>query len=757
METRSNQKAKQGFVLLTHNHLSVCSVQLSLRTDEAPSGRRFVAVALGADRAFLETSSSQMDYRSSSSVSWKSRIPGFIRNGHRRPLTQEAGGGSRLGHDLDTRQDSDRERSASKKSVTMAPTSRYMTSRRLYTARKPLVTGERQISILKNPLTQECSERVDMCSTDNYQKEVEGVTSKLSHTFTSESTSVPRFITSSPSASREDLYASLSLSDLRLSSFLEEPDLSSVPSANRNERRSLSSPPVGDFSLTVPLSPKWSSTQRTSFSHSYSSQTRPSQKTHANISEQGKDSLLKTGSSLSHKDYSSEPKRRSNYQSNYWACAIPSSLPPSSDRRSPNWDPDKEYQTLLDYTYPLRPNMDITRSSSKSRSLLQTDPFFQDSGIELDRFCSSSSLSCLDQTLAGIRHTRGSPASGQRLTESQSLNLRELSHSKSSEGRLSSSLFSSLDQVGLSVESLDCEGKQTFPHRKPGISSTSRSAPTFLRSTRLLPHHGSFGELDEEFLRLPEQLHELQDLSLQIKDLTAQMNQPFNTSWESLERESTSGIYSAAQVEQPAAEPTVSALQEEQDMVGCRRDKLSEKLKGLGDRVQMISSEVNRGSLREVGTIIDQLSGATLSELQRMTGNNQGENETKESLLQNIQAFCSNLEELIQWLYKVVEKMEVLSPPAVDIDSVKASLTDYKSFQKEIQAHQPLTASVLQTGEMLLCCMNSASPFLKETLVLIERQSRVLETHSEHLFSSILSAMDCLTEPHSQDNTERTS
>ncbi len=34
----------------------------------------------------------------------------------------------------------------------------------------------------------------------------------------------------------------------------------------------------------------------------------------------------------------------------------------------------------------------------------------------------------------------------------------------------------------------------------------------------------------------------------------------------------------------------------------------------------------------------------------------------------------------------------------------------FQSFQEEVQAHKPLTADVLQTGELLLHCMNSASP-----------------------------------------------
>ncbi|KAI4874645.1 hypothetical protein NFI96_031135 [Prochilodus magdalenae] len=692
---------------------------------------------------------------------WKSRIPAFIQSQHTRSLIQETGDRTRPPHGQDAK-DSDRERSASKKTVTMAPTSRYMTSRRLYTARKPLITAERQISILKNPLTQECSETVHMSSMENLQKDMEGMVYKPSDTYTSESFSIPGVIASSPSSSREDLSASLSLSDLRLFSSHEEPDFSSVTSTSRNERRSLSSPPLDDLNLTVPLIPKWSSTQRT-FSHSYTSQTRPSLKTKTRVFEPRKDSLFKSGSSQSfNKDYSSRLKPMSTHQANYWACAIPSSLPPSPDRRSPSWNPDKEYQALLDYTYPLRPNMGNSWSSSESRSLLQTDPLLEDSGIELDRFCSSSSISYMDQSFSGIRRARSGPISGQRSSGLQCLNPRELPHSKASDGRLSSSLYSSLDQVGLSVESLDGEAKQNFHYRKFDVFSTSRSAPSFIRSTRILPQPGWLGELDEEFLRLPDQLHELQDLSHQLRDITAQMTQPVSKSWESLEKESVSGTYTAAQVQQQVAE--VSAVQgenSEMDETDHRsvlkgpqqREKFSEQLKGLGARVQKISRELNKGSLREVEAIIDQLSGTSLSEFQR-TGTNQAGQETKASLLQHIQAFCSNLEELIQWLYKVVEKMEILSPPTVDIESVKASLADYKSFQKEIQAHQPLTASVLQTGEMLLCCMNSASPFLKETLMLIERQSRVLETHSEHLFSSILSAMDCLTEPSSQDDPE---
>ncbi|KTF94403.1 hypothetical protein cypCar_00006208 [Cyprinus carpio] len=145
----------------------------------------------------------------------------------------------------------------------------------------------------------------------------------------------------------------------------------------------------------------------------------------------------------------------------------------------------------------------------------------------------------------------------------------------------------------------------------------------------------------------------------------------------------------------------------------------------------MINQDMNRRNLREVEAVMDQLSRLSMSELQRTIQTDQNENETKETLMQHIQAFCSNLEKLIQWLHMVVEKVEVLSPPMVDLMSVKASLADYK-----------------------VCKLHYHSKFgviLKDTLVLIERQSHTLKTHSENLFSSILSAMDCLTDPGSEE------
>lgn len=693
-------------------------------------------MALGVDKALSDTSS-QMENKSY--VRWKTRIPEVICSGHSKPFSQVAVERTRPAN-VQGAKDSDKERSGCKKTVTMAPVSRYMTERSLYTMRKPLLSTQCQTPILKNSSTHEDSERISYKA--NSSKESGKSLPKESFRSI---TRVPPYYKSSPALSREDLDTSMNVSDLRLGSCDED---------------HLSSPPSASLSLTEPPVPKWMSTPRsTSHLPNHTSHfTRKVKKRTGEMVDTGRDSLLNTGSSEFYsKNHQHGLKHMSPYQANYWACAIPNSMPPSPNRKSPSWDPEKEYQALLDYTYPLRPNITGTYGSPDGDLLLQNDPLLQDSGIELDRFCSSSTLSCLDLSHTGNRQGSYSPGTGRKSTEFPALNQLR---SKSSDGIMSSSLYSSLDQAGLSIESLDCDGKPGVHYRKFGIFSPFRSVPTFISSTHVLPRPNSQDDLDEEFLRLPEHLQELQVLSQQLRDISDQMSQPVITSWESLESEITSLRSPTVQVGKH--EPLVEERGDED--IEAERGSVSEipltpedhleKAKEPAARIQMISRDVNRRNLREVEAIMDQLSGLSMSELQRTIQTDQDEYETQESLMQHIQVFCSNLEKLIQWLHKVVEKVDFLSPPMVELESVKASLADYKSFQEEVQAHKPLTADVLQTGEMLLHCMNSASPFLKDTLVLIEKQSHTLETHSEYLFSSILSAMDCLTDPTSEEASE---
>lgn len=113
-------------------------------------------MALGVDKALSDTSS-QMENKSYGR--WKTRIPEFIRSGHSKPLSQKATEKTRPTN-VQGSKDSDKERSGCKKTVTMAPVSRYMTDRSLYTMRKPLISTQCQMPILKNSSTHEDSERV---------------------------------------------------------------------------------------------------------------------------------------------------------------------------------------------------------------------------------------------------------------------------------------------------------------------------------------------------------------------------------------------------------------------------------------------------------------------------------------------------------------------------------------------------------------------------------------------------------------------
>ncbi|XP_070092416.1 centrosomal protein of 68 kDa isoform X8 [Equus przewalskii] len=70
-------------------------------------------------------------------------------------------------------------------------------------------------------------------------------------------------------------------------------------------------------------------------------------------------------------------RRRLSFQAEYWACVLPDSLPPSPDRHSPLWNPNKEYEDLLDYTYPLRPRPQLLKHLD---SHVLADPVLQDSG-----------------------------------------------------------------------------------------------------------------------------------------------------------------------------------------------------------------------------------------------------------------------------------------------------------------------------------------------------------------------------------------
>ncbi|KAM4592199.1 centrosomal protein of 68 kDa isoform 2-T4 [Odontesthes bonariensis] len=457
----------------------------------------------------------------------------------------------------------------------------------------------------------------------------------------------------------------------------------------------------------------------------------------------------------------------SSYQANYWTCAIPNSLPPSPNRHSAGWNPNKEYQALLDYTYPLRPgHVDSVREPKmQGGSLPMTDPNLQDSGIELDQLCSSTSLLGFNFSLSRAVQTQETKQ--ERSTINACYGSSDFQgFTRSSDGLFSSIPLSLTDPIGLSLDSLDHNRDRggTNQHQSAGChhrhhTESSSSSASFIDSTSVLPQAKCVcGEVDEDFRPLPEKLEVMQQLFRQVREVTAKLSQPGRASTGSLDSGTTSILSSFNLLGKRGAEDDnemveIKELQEDKQEGNKRgqrsagqtgNHRVSETVRSnFGAGLEPSRGEPSQSYLREVEDLMERLSGPTLSDSQK---NNQEDQENSYTLMQHIQIFCSHLELLIQQLYTVSQRMEQLATPTVDIDSVKSSLAEYQSFQREVSSRQPITSCVLHAGYRLLSCINNTSPFLRDTLLLIERQSGVLQTSNDQFFSSILSAMDSLTQ-----------
>ncbi|NXT52295.1 CEP68 protein, partial [Pluvianellus socialis] len=445
----------------------------------------------------------------------------------------------------------------------------------------------------------------------------------------------------------------------------------------------------------------------------------------------------------------------SSYQADYWACAIPDSLPPSPDRRSPHWNPNKEYEDLLDYAYPLKPRYKLGK---------MPEPFLHDSGIGLDSFSLSPEGTLRSTSIYGRGgRARGSGENGRRRflasaersstpgpgkrgcsgagSYSEPLPAAKTSFAKSASSRPSGGFAKdvTLESAGPGSSGRPAAGGRSwctrgspFPNSKGQAKSTNRFFPT----TRLLPLRKEW-EDDEEFLSLPPRLRELERLAHFLSDLSLTIRtpghdhrnlpqcsngrQPFSSALAPFgevrdgdERgniEDYAGLWHPCSSQKPSWENTVSCDQ-------IHRDPLWELHLPTGLR--------------------DALDGTYLSE-PRVKGHPK-KSQQSESLAQCVKMFCCQLEELIRWLYHVADITDSWVPPSPDAESLKASLHCCLEFRKDVADHRSLTERVLERGEALLDCMASNSPALKDTLGLIARQSEELETQAEHMYESVLAA-----------------
>uniref|UniRef100_A0A3Q3JKL2 Centrosomal protein 68 n=1 Tax=Monopterus albus TaxID=43700 RepID=A0A3Q3JKL2_MONAL len=540
----------------------------------------------------------------------------------------------------------ERDKGGLQKSVTLAPTSRYLTDRQ-YAIRKPLKTEHTQMNLTRS--------REELAL---------------------ESARVPHRHISPPSASTEDFGSSLALSELMASMCHEEPTYGLHSSGSRSAHLSLPGSSLEDQRLNTPLRSQTTSIvpHPTYITPSQYSRTGKAQFRLGGYEGRGRGETELC--SYGH----SKTDPMSFYQANHWACAIPKALPPSLDRHSAGWDPNREYQALLDYTYPLRPGQ-VTSGSGSSElqedSLLQTS--LQDSGIEVEHLCSSTILTGLDFSVdsSGRTRERTPVGSGHRSPDLPPI-------TRSSHGLPSSTPLSPTKPVGLSMDSLDLGkhrgGLKRVGHRHQPHALSFSTSTAFIRTTSVFPQSRcAFGEVDEEFWSLPEQLVELHLLSRQV---------------------STISLFTSC---------SSAAFHKGSEAV----------TRGSGAWVEPVGGGLSLSSLREVEALVEQLCGPALPGSQ----SRQDDEEQCNSLMQHIQVFCSHLEQLIQQLYTMLEKMELLAVPAVDTDGVKSSLAEYQSLQRDVSSHQPQTSCVLHTGKLLLNCINTMSPRQSVTSNIIHKMS----------------------------------
>uniref|UniRef100_A0A8C3KC61 Centrosomal protein 68 n=1 Tax=Calidris pygmaea TaxID=425635 RepID=A0A8C3KC61_9CHAR len=428
-------------------------------------------------------------------------------------------------------------------------------------------------------------------------------------------------------------------------------------------------------------------------------------------------------------------REMSSYQADYWACAIPDSLPPSPDRRSPHWNPHKEYEDLLDYAYPLKPRYKLGKVP---------EPFLHDSGIGLDSF-SVSPEGTSRSTKNGRRRFVASaarsstPGPGKRGCSGAGSSYEPLPVAKSASSQPSRGLAEDVtaEPAGLGSPGRPSAGGRSWCSRGspfPNHKGQAKSASRFLPTTRVLPLRKEWEEEedDEEFLSLPPRLRELERLAHFLSDLSLTIRTPGQ------DHRHLPGHSQGRQPLPSASAPLGEAGGRDkrgniEDRPGlwnpCRSRKLSWENPGW-------CGQIRRDSLRGLRLptgLGDALDGTCLNELRV-----KGRGFLKPRWLTYCcpsstfgQVFCCQLEELIRWLYGVADVTEA------------ALLFSFPSqeFRKDVANHRSLTESVLERGEALLDCMASNSPALKDTLGLIAKQSAELESHAERLYESVRAAL----------------
>ncbi|XP_075060011.1 centrosomal protein of 68 kDa [Mixophyes fleayi] len=431
-------------------------------------------------------------------------------------------------------------------------------------------------------------------------------------------------------------------------------------------------------------------------------------------------------------------------QEQYWASTIPNSLPPRPDRASPHWDPNKEYQDLLDYTYPLNPKYSITKDKEES----ETDTFLHDSGVDLDSYNIScdSKFGCPYQEDHNLTTSRFQLTNNLSSPYAFSTPLLKRTGYHGLQNPSESFNVTSCGEHSLNASKVDVAKESTttrsltkydafdhFPADESSVGSLQKSGQ-FLPTTLVHPLHKDL-DIDEEYLTLPPSLRELETLATHLKDLSLSVGQNGHSKCGQA-RDCKQSCYLFA----------------------------NGKNHGLGDAMKSITSDIDYTDTRYVSDLFncenhddcetdrfsslrDMLDGELSSHVFEMTGCSlmQKVQENK-SLVQRIQKFCHHLDKLIQWLYSVAEITDNWTAPKPNVESIQRSLSLYLKLKKNVAEQRTLADTVMKDGESLVKCMTLNSSVLKDTLTLISKQSGKLERQTELLYASVLEAMDTITE-----------
>ncbi|XP_068088427.1 centrosomal protein of 68 kDa [Hyperolius riggenbachi] len=441
--------------------------------------------------------------------------------------------------------------------------------------------------------------------------------------------------------------------------------------------------------------------------------------------------------------YEKHSRNPQSLQEQYWACAIPSSPPPCPDRGSPSWDPNKEYQDLLDYTYPLNPKYCLDEDT-------ETDGFLHDSGVDTGSYnlsCDSKigSFGSPYQDNHGLKthnflHTnslRSPYAFSTPLCNRPGYrSLRNLSDSSNvtSHGHLSpyagkvglvkestTSFYGPKYNTFNKLLSVDVHGSST--------ESLQRS-DHFLPTTAVLPLPKDL-DTDEEYLSLPPNLKELEILATHLKELSLNVDREGSTNFD--------------QVKACKRAWGLPVTDVDRGLCSSLKSKTTDgDVKDQSYFSELSSCQNHNGSERSrFPSLKDMLDGAD-SMLLGMNGCSSVQD--NKSLVQRIQKFCQQLGKLIHWLYSVAEITDNWTAPKPDAESIQLSLSLYLKLKKDVAMQKTLADDIVKDGESLVKCMDVNSSVLKDTLELISKQSGELERHTERLYASVLEAMDTITD-----------